>query len=131
MVTIERSGSVWKVFTQSKNAAKDEMDVITCEKLIMATGICSKPNIPEYDISTFDGFRFHAKDMASRYKELTAENVDHVTIVGGHKSALEAVGTASQAGKEVEWLIREEGLGPTWSTRISYNSCDSRHLPSE
>jgi dimethylaniline monooxygenase (N-oxide forming) len=80
----------------------------------VAAGLNSKPKLPEYDMSKFDGFSFHALEMAKRYRELTADGVNHVTIIGGHKSALEAVGTAAQAGKNVEWLLREEGGGPTW-----------------
>jgi dimethylaniline monooxygenase (N-oxide forming) len=38
-----------------------------------------------------------------------------VTIVGGHKSNLEGLGTTAQAGKKVEWLVRAEGGGPTRS----------------
>lgn len=52
--------------------------------------------------------------MGRRHKELTADSVNHVTVVGGHKSALEVVGTCAQAGKKVEWLMRADGGGPTW-----------------
>ena len=37
-----------------------------------------------------------------------------MTVVGGHKSALEAVGPCAQSGKRVEWLINEDGSGPAW-----------------
>lgn len=45
---------------------------------------------------------------------MTADSVKHVTVVGGHKSALEVVGTCAQSGKRVEWLMRAAGGGPTW-----------------
>jgi hypothetical protein len=116
---IERNGAGWKVFvrptinswTADKHAPVQEL---TCDKLVLATGITSVPSMPKFDLSSFDGFSFHSVEMGRRYAELTADSVNHVTIVGGHKSALEAVGTCAQAGKKVEWLMRADGGGPTW-----------------
>ena len=52
--------------------------------------------------------------MGRRHAELTADSVNHLTVVGGHKSAVEVVGICAQAGKKVEWLMRADGGGPTW-----------------
>jgi dimethylaniline monooxygenase (N-oxide forming) len=116
---IEREGTGWKVlirptinsWTADRNAP---LETLTCDKLIFATGITSQPVVPPFNLSSFDGFSFHSVEMGRRHTELTADSVNHVTIVGGHKSALEAVGTCAQAGKKVEWLIRVDGGGPTW-----------------
>ena len=112
--SIERNGSGWKILVRPTGESVSVLESMTCEKLIIATGITSKPNLPSTDMSSFDGVSFHAKDMGHRHQELLADQVKHVTIIGGHKSALEAVGTYSQVGKNVEWLIKEEGGGPTW-----------------
>lgn len=80
----------------------------------MATGLTSKPKLPDLDMTKFDGFSFHAVEMARRHQEVTAKETTHVTVVGSHKSAIEAVGTAVHAGKKVEWLIRENGGGAPW-----------------
>jgi dimethylaniline monooxygenase (N-oxide forming) len=90
------------------------VESLTFDKLIMATGITSKPKLPKLDLRKFDGFSFHSVDMNSRYQELLADEVKNVTIVGGHKSGLEAVGTRSQAGKNVKWSMRSEGAGFPW-----------------
>ena len=87
---------------------------LLCDKLIVATGMNSKPRKPELDLSRFAGFSFHSIDMASQYEKMIASQIDHVTVVGGHKTALETVGLAARAGKRVEWLIREEGGGAPW-----------------
>ncbi len=113
VVTIEKDDKRWAVTVRQTGSTQGETSILTCDKLILATGLNSKPHMPDLDMSKFDGPSFHALEMAHRHKELVADGVNHVTIIGGHKSALEAVGTAAQAGKKVEWLIREGG-GPTW-----------------
>ena len=116
---IERDGTEWKVLArQTINGwtadKKAPLQTLTCDKLIMATGITSRPFKPAFDLSSFDGFEFHAVELGQRQAELTANSVNHVTVIGGHKSALEVVGTCAQAGKKVEWLMRADGGGPTW-----------------
>ncbi|XMA18642.1 hypothetical protein WAI453_011433 [Rhynchosporium graminicola] len=111
---VQRNGPGWKVITRRKNVKTDNVEEVTCNKLIVATGITSKPKPIPYDLSKFDSPSFHAVEIGQRQHELLAKEVKHVTIIGGHKSALEAVGACAQAGKKVEWLIRTEGSGPTW-----------------
>jgi dimethylaniline monooxygenase (N-oxide forming) len=90
------------------------LKALTCDKLIVATGNNFKPKLPDLDLESFDGTSFHSVELGRRYHELVSDQVSHVTVIGGHKSALEAVGICAQAGKNVEWLIRKEGGGPTW-----------------
>ncbi|CZT51968.1 uncharacterized protein RSE6_13197 [Rhynchosporium secalis] len=111
---VQGNGPGWKVITRRKNVKTDNVEEVTCNKLIVATGITSKPKPIPYDLSKFDSPSFHAVEIGQRQHELLAKEVKHVTIIGGHKSALEAVGACAQAGKKVEWLIRTEGSGPTW-----------------
>jgi dimethylaniline monooxygenase (N-oxide forming) len=109
---IEREGAHWKIIVHSTSSPSPK--TLICDKLIVATGMNSKQRIPELDLSKFDGFSFHSIDMASQYENMIASEVGHVTVVGGHKTALETVGLAARAGKTVEWLIREEGGGTPW-----------------
>ena len=113
-MAVERTADGWKVLVRPTRDETASLESLTCDKLIIATGITSKPKLPDYDVSKFEGAYFHAVEMGRRHEEIVSDSVKNVTIVGGHKSALEAVGTASQAGKKVEWLVREEGGGPTW-----------------
>jgi dimethylaniline monooxygenase (N-oxide forming) len=114
VVSIDRNGSGWKVFVRPTGNGKASVEVITCDKLIVCTGITSKPRPIDFDLGSFDGISFHAIEMGKRHTELVTDEIKNVTVVGGHKSALEVVGTCAQAGKNVEWLIREHGGGPTW-----------------
>lgn len=111
---VERNGPGWKVITRRAGSSTSAIEEITCTKLIVATGITSKPKPVPWDLSRFEGTSFHAIEVGQRQHELLNDKVQHVTVVGGHKSALEAVGACAQAGKKVEWLIRQEGGGPTW-----------------
>lgn len=112
--SVERNGNGWKVTVKSTKDEEALFEVFTCDKLIMTTGITSTPKAAPLDLSKFEGISFHAVNMGKRYQDLLTDDIKHVTVVGGHKSALEAVGTCAQAGKKVEWLIRAEGGGPTW-----------------
>lgn len=107
-VNITRSERGWNIVIQSTNDP-DCQESLSCDKLIIATGINSHPKIPDIDMSTYTGVSMHSISIASRYKELLTEDIKTVTVVGGHKSALEAVGLCAQAGKTVNWLVRKEG----------------------
>lgn len=83
-----------------------------CDALIVATGLTSKPVFPDIDTSTFDGLVLHSKDLHKRHNDLVSDNIQSVIVVGGNKSSVEAVNICASAGKEVNWLIREDGAGP-------------------
>ncbi|KAL2063638.1 hypothetical protein VTL71DRAFT_5443 [Oculimacula yallundae] len=115
VLNIEKYGRGWKIATRGTDSPNNSLEDITCNKLIIATGITSKPKPAPWDLSNFKGTSFHAVEMGQRQHELLTDDIKHVTIVGGHKSALEAVGACARVGKKVEWVIRKEGLGPTWT----------------
>lgn len=99
----------WALELQEKGKEKE---IIRCDKLIVASGLSSDPRMPNLDTSRFQGTTFHSLYLGSRYKELTADHIKHVTVVGGNKSAAEVVNLCASAGKKVTWLIRESGAGP-------------------
>lgn len=101
--------SRWRLEVQTKGK---EREVLKCDKLIVASGPSSDPRLPNLDTSRFLGPVFHSLYLGARHPELTAENIDHVTVVGGNKSAAEVVNLCASAGKKVTWLIREGGAGP-------------------
>ncbi|KAG4427894.1 hypothetical protein IFR05_016625 [Cadophora sp. M221] len=105
---------IWTVDFETKNAARGTMkSSIQCDKLIIATGIDSTPNLPsDIDWSTFEGPVIHSKDIGTRHVQLTSNEIKRVTVVGGNKSAVDAVNLCAMAGKEVDWVIRKEGYGP-------------------
>ena len=90
----------------------DKKEQIWCDKLILATGLASKPNWPDIPVKDFRGLVFHSKDVGTRYGSLTASNIKRVTVYGGCKSAIDAINLCILAGKKVDWVIRDTGNGP-------------------
>ncbi len=79
--------------------------------MIVAAGIFSAPEFPDVDRSSFQGLAFHSKDLNKNSENLASEEIKTVAVVGGNKSAFEAVSASFKAGKDVHWLIREDGAG--------------------
>ncbi|KAL4795198.1 hypothetical protein BDV19DRAFT_399040 [Aspergillus venezuelensis] len=108
----------------------------TTRKLILATGLTSQPRIPMFDgQGSFGAPLFHVKEFAHYQNILFAnkpaaggggdqgENTGGdstasapITVLGGSKSAWDAVYTCASQGHEVNWIIRASGAGPSWMT---------------
>ncbi|RDW77187.1 FAD protein [Coleophoma cylindrospora] len=112
--SITRSNPGWKLTVKPTGDPGAEPEVLTCDKLIVATGINSRPKVPDLELSSYDGLHMHSVALGKRHEELLADDIKSVTIIGGHKSALEAVGHCAAAGKTVNWLVRKDGGGTTW-----------------
>jgi cation diffusion facilitator CzcD-associated flavoprotein CzcO len=97
----------------SRGPAEDKLASITCDKLVVATGQASQPYIPSLPgIGTFQKPIFHSTQVAEASKSLTTDpTVANVTVIGGSKSAHDAVYLFATAGKRVTWLIRRSGRG--------------------
>lgn len=87
-------------------------EVLSCDKLLVASGLASNPKFPDIPRANFTGAVMHTKFIGTRYTELTSEKVDRVTVYGGCKSAVDAIILCVKAGKKVDWVIRENGNGP-------------------
>lgn len=83
-----------------------------CEKLIMATGLTSKPFTPtDIPVTSPKIEIIHSADLARRQDFLESSGVQHVTIYGGSKSAFDAAYMCAAAGKKVDWIVRTTGQG--------------------
>lgn len=110
-----KEGAIWKVEIQVKKDFEEytATEVLLCDKLIVATGSASTPNFPEdLEWKRYDGPVFHSKDVGQKHKQLTEDRVKRVTVVGGSKSAVDVAYLSALAGKQVDWIIREDGYGP-------------------
>lgn len=109
-----KEGAVWKLEVEIKKDFEEYTvtEVILCDKLIVATGVNSTPRYPDLDWKVYQGPVMHSKDVGQRHKQLTDESIKRVTVVGGSKSSVDAVYLCALAGKEVDWIIREDGFGP-------------------
>lgn len=88
-------------------------ETFECDKLIVATGLYSKPKLPRIPQATWTGVAsIHSKDLGAREKELTSNpTVQSVVVVGGCKSAIEASSIFISAGKKVHWVVRPSPQG--------------------
>ncbi|CAK1365548.1 unnamed protein product [Cercospora beticola] len=86
------------------------------KKLIMATGLASKPNpvrIP--GVEDFDKPVLHHGDLKDRAQELANDpNVKKVTVIGASKIGYDAVFLFASHGKKVDWIVRKSGGGAVW-----------------
>lgn len=86
---------------------------IQTDKLILATGLTSTPNIPQYkDSETFANPFFHAKDFCRRADEL--RGVKNAVVVGGAKSAYDVAYAMVESGATVDLIIKPDSNGPVW-----------------
>lgn len=82
VVGIKRSGSGWNVVVPPTRSVSLSTEELLFDKLIIATGLTSKPALPKIDASAFKGRIFHSKDFGQSHTFLTSDAVQNVTIVG-------------------------------------------------
>ncbi|KAI1745000.1 hypothetical protein F4680DRAFT_403971 [Xylaria scruposa] len=87
-------------------------EVIETEKLLVATGVTSIPNLPDLDTSASSLPIIHSRDLGTHYQEIGDGTIRDVVVVGAAKSAYDAVYLLLKMGKKVTWAIRREGGGP-------------------
>lgn len=119
----ERTRFHTRVVELSENAAikgwtvkaitSDKEYTLNTKKIILATGLTSTPNIPQYPgLEQFSGPVFHAKDFCKNGE--TVHTAKRVTVVGGAKSAYDVCWAYANSGVEVDLVIRPTGNGPVW-----------------
>jgi cation diffusion facilitator CzcD-associated flavoprotein CzcO len=80
---------------------------ILAKKLIVATGMTSQAFLPTFKgQESFGVPLFHSKDFAQH--AATLDTAKSVTVLGGTKSAWDAVYAYATKGIEVNWVIRGE-----------------------
>lgn len=92
----------------------DTDEELTCDKVIVASGVASEPYMPSIPSSGFEGPVIHSKDLARSFSQFTAQGegtMRRIVVYGGCKSAIDAVIVGLEAGKQVDWVIREVGQG--------------------
>lgn len=95
------------------NSKDGKTETISTVKLILATGLTSTPNFPQYQgKEEFGAPYFHAKDFCLRAEEV--KDVKHATVVGGAKSAFDVAYALTEQGATVDLIVRPNGQGPVW-----------------
>lgn len=107
-------GDGWSVKTEKPEEVGTA--VLECRKLVVATGILSTPHLPDLNgADSFDGPIVHSSELGPASATLVGgPDVKTIAVVGGGKSAYDAVYLAASTGHKVEWIIRRSGRGPVW-----------------
>ncbi|PVF91749.1 FAD/NAD(P)-binding domain-containing protein [Serendipita vermifera] len=109
-VTVERckrapDGVKWEVHLQGQ----DKQTPLVCDKLIIASGLTSTPNVPDIPAENFTPPTFHSRYLGQHYSMLQSKDVNTVCVYGGGKSGYDAVAAAVNNGKRAHWIIRNQG----------------------
>lgn len=87
-------------------------DTVETERLMVATGVTSIPNMPHFKKDEVSVPVIHSKQLGSSFNVLRTNSIKHVVVVGAAKSAYDAVYLLLSMGKKVTWIIRPDGAGP-------------------
>ncbi|RDW80311.1 hypothetical protein BP6252_04949 [Coleophoma cylindrospora] len=90
----------------------DGASQVSGAKLIAATGVTSGPYMPDFPQKGFNKPIVHSSELGKHISHLTGPKVQRVTVLGAAKSAYDTVFMLIKAGKQVDWIIRENGSGP-------------------
>jgi dimethylaniline monooxygenase (N-oxide forming) len=86
---------------------------LTTSKLVVATGVSSGPYVPNIPQSeTFKTPVIHSSQIGQKLDDLQTPATRCVTVLGAAKSSYDTVFLLLKAGKQVDWIIREDGSGP-------------------
>ena len=142
--TVERvyrheDGRRWVVRLKSHPSSTDEphtssSNILVFDKVILATGLSSTPQVPSLDSSSFGAPVIHSKDIGSNMALFESASVESVTVYGGGKSAFDAVALALRSHKKrINWVVRASGAGPaafvpaiTFGNKIPYDVIATR-----
>jgi cation diffusion facilitator CzcD-associated flavoprotein CzcO len=109
---VDAGGWILTVGTHVKGKGS-ESSTMFASKLIIATGHTAEefvPNLPGRE--KFNAPFFHMKQLPKMQD--TFNTAKSVCVLGGAKSAYDAVYTYASRGIHVDWVIRESGHGPGW-----------------
>lgn len=110
--TVEQITGGWRLRVTCLNT--NEVSYHTCSKLMVATGLTSKPSDIHFAGSeSFEKPIVQFASLAEKGNQLLADpSIKHVTVFGGGKAAYDAVYLFGTGGKSVTWVIRKSGFGP-------------------
>jgi cation diffusion facilitator CzcD-associated flavoprotein CzcO len=112
-------GGHWRLTIQSRMpefGGGPAESTIATRKLIVATGVTNNPHEPDITgRGQFDAPIIHSAALGLEQGRLLDDPaVQTVAVLGGGKSAYDAVYLAASAGRNVVWLMRRSGRGPAW-----------------
>ncbi|KAK1974466.1 cofactor FMO1 FAD enzyme [Colletotrichum cereale] len=110
-VTRPEDGGEWRVDVEEAGSAR----TVTCARLVVATGVLTVPHVPDMRGSeAFAAPIVHSSELGPQAHLFRCPEVATVAVLGGSKSAYDAVHLAASTGHKVRWIIRRSGRGPVW-----------------
>ncbi|KAF4637741.1 hypothetical protein G7Y89_g355 [Cudoniella acicularis] len=104
---VTKAGNTWTISTEPSTS-------FTCEKLIIATGLTSTPNLSSFPTTSFTPPLIHTTPLAANVPLLNSQSINNVAVLDGSKSAFDAVQILYSMKKSVTWIIRTSGQGPAF-----------------
>ncbi|EOO03370.1 putative dimethylaniline monooxygenase protein [Phaeoacremonium minimum UCRPA7] len=114
VVEVRRSagGVTWDVEVKENDGRPR---ILQCQKLVIATGILSVPHMPKLNgIEEFEAPFIHSSELGPRSDVFENQEIQNIAVLGGSKSAYDAVYESINSGHKVDWIIRKTGRGPVW-----------------
>ncbi len=92
-----------------------QTETLECRKLVIASGVLSVPHLPGLPgAEQFKAPYVHSSQLGPKMGELMRNpDIKSIAVLGGCKSAYDAVYLAASTGHKVHWIIRKSGRGPT------------------
>ncbi len=105
-----KEDGTWAILYENRTGEEAVRTIeVLAKKLVVASGTTSQPNMPEIRGSAdFSGHMFHFKEFQDRKKEMEAAH--NIAVLGGSKSAADAIYFNASKGKHVDWIIRGMAL---------------------
>ncbi|KAG7096524.1 hypothetical protein E1B28_003953 [Marasmius oreades] len=107
VLKLYRENDLWVV--KVENLTDGSHESLTFDKIVLCTGGCSKPQIPDILLPSkarqlgFEGLIFHSSKFGDELEGLlkSSEDSGHIVIVGGGKSAQDNAAYLANAGRKV------------------------------
>lgn len=104
--SVKKIDGIWNV--------SGEAGTFIAPKVMVASGLCSLPNMPTLPgKESFGGPIVHTEGFGDAQIMGTSE-IKKLVVLGGGKSAADVVYEGVKNGKEVHWVIRTTGTGPSF-----------------
>ena len=111
-----QSEAGWELTTSSGRHFEGTGPLLLCSRLIIATGLHSKPNAIDFPGSsslTRPLILNLGENPAIAAALVTDPSIKHITVYGGSKTAHDAIYKLASDDKIVSWVIAESGHGAT------------------
>jgi cation diffusion facilitator CzcD-associated flavoprotein CzcO len=119
------SSDGWRLSVRKANTVQPT--ILETKQLIVATGVTYRPHRPllpsakpgdsspmTANPTTFNAPIVHSIELGKQVHHVISKAASNIAVLGGAKSAYDAVFLAATAGKHVHWIIRASGKGPVW-----------------